>query len=251
MPAVSDPRALVFDDLRAEQERLESVLDALDDDSWASESGAPGWSVADVVLHLAISEELVVATLAVGDPTVGLERGASSMDEAMDAMVQAQRAEPAAVFARWREGRRRALEALSAADPERPVAWAAAPLRPATLATTRLAEHWAHGLDITAPLGIDFDDTQRLRHVAWLAHRSLPYAFALAGLPAAEVRCVLIGPGGDPWEFGPEDGPSTLEGPAGEFCRVAARRLRPEDTRLVASGPAGARALALVRTYAA
>ena len=47
------------------------------------------------------------------------------------------------------------------------------PIRPATLATTRLAEHWAHGLDITVPLGISFPDTGRLRHVAWLAHRSL------------------------------------------------------------------------------
>jgi hypothetical protein len=36
-------------------------------------------------------------------------------------------------------------------------------LKPATLATTRLAEHWAHGLDITRPLGIAFPDTARLR----------------------------------------------------------------------------------------
>ena len=32
------------------------------------------------------------------------------------------------------------------------------PVKPATLATTRLAEHWAHGLDITVPLGIKFPE---------------------------------------------------------------------------------------------
>ena len=52
-----------------------------------------------------------------------------------------------------------------------------------TLATTRLAEHWAHGLDIAGPLGADFPDTGRLRHIAWLAHRTLPYALSLAGEP--------------------------------------------------------------------
>ena len=57
----------------------------------------------------------------------------------------------------------------------------AAPVKPATLATTRLAEHWAHGLHITGPLGVDSPDTERLRHVAWLAHRTLPYAMTLAG----------------------------------------------------------------------
>jgi hypothetical protein len=33
----------------------------------------------------------------------------------------------------------------------------------------RLAEHWAHGMDITGPLSLDFPDTGRLRHVARLS----------------------------------------------------------------------------------
>ena len=49
-----------------------------------------------------------------------------------------------------------------AADPDRPLEWVGAPVKPATLATTRLAEHWAHGLDIAGPLGAEFPDTGRL-----------------------------------------------------------------------------------------
>lgn len=249
--AAASGAAGVLDDLRAEEERLEAILSGLGDAEWTTPSTAPGWSVADVVLHLAISEEAVLATLGVAGEARDFERGGAGIDELMDDMVRAERAAPAVVFERWRRGRRRALDALSAADPDRALSWAAAPLRPGTLATTRLAEHWAHGLDITGGLGITLEDTARLRHVAWLAHRSLPYAFALDGEPAPAVRCVLDGPEGERWEFGPADAGTTVEGPAGEFCRVAARRLTPEQTRLVASGPHGDEVLTRFRTYAA
>ena len=52
----------IFDDLAAEQGRLEKILLGLDEARWLSASGAQGWTVADVVLHLAQSEEGVEAT---------------------------------------------------------------------------------------------------------------------------------------------------------------------------------------------
>jgi hypothetical protein len=56
----------------------------------------------------------------------------------------------------------------------------------------RLAEHWAHGLDITWPLGIPFPDTDRLRHIAWLAHRAACRTrFALAKAATPDVACDL------------------------------------------------------------
>jgi uncharacterized protein (TIGR03084 family) len=115
-----------------------------------------------------------------------------------------------------------------------------------------LAEHWAHGLDITGPLGLEFPDTDRLRHVAWLAHRTLPYALAVAGEPpTVAVRCELTDPAGsETWRYGPAEAESAITGPAGEFCRVAVRRLAPADARLTATGPHGATALRVLRTYA-
>jgi len=242
----------VFDDLRAEQDRLEAILLALDEPAWTCPSAAPGWSVADVVLHLAITEEAVLATLAAGDAAAQMDSGSPGIDQVMDDMVRAQKgAEPSAIFERWREARLRAVEALAVADPARPLAWAAAPLRPVTLATTRLAEHWAHGLDITEPLGIAWEDTARLRHVAWLAHRSLPYAFSLAGLSTVDVQFVLDGPDKDTWIFGSDESQSQVSGPAGDLCRVATQRMPADKSALSTTGPHGATALALVRTYAA
>jgi hypothetical protein len=67
----------------------------------------------------------------------------------------------------------------------------------------------------------------------------------------APVRCELTAPdGASAWRFGPPEAESAIAGPAGEFCRVAAQRLAPADSGLTASGPHGAAALRLVRTYA-
>ena len=247
----------IFDDLGAEQERLEKILLGLDEAQWMSASGAPGWTIADVVLHLAQSEDAVLATAThgrlrggLGAPVLG--RAGETMDERAAEAVRMERAAPAEVFERWQRARRAALAALTAADPDQPVEWMVGALKPATLATTRLAEHWAHGLDITGPLGADFPDTGRLRHIAWLAHRTLPYALGVAGEPPATVRVEVTGPdGAEMWRFGPAEAESAITGAAGEFCRVAVRRLDPARTGLRASGPHGATALRLVRTYAA
>jgi uncharacterized protein (TIGR03084 family) len=243
----------IFEDLGAEQERLEKILLGLDEWQWTSASGAQSWTIADVVLHLAQSEEAVEATVTRGTLRGGLGAAAGdTMDERAAEAVRMERAAPAQVLGRWQRARQGALAALRTADPDRPVPWVAGPLKPATLATTRLAEHWAHGLDITQPLGVEFPDMDRLRHVAWLAHRTLPYALSVAGGTAAPVRVEVTAPdGADTWRFGPADADSAITGAAGEFCRVAVRRLDPARTGLQASGPHGATALRLVRTYAA
>jgi uncharacterized protein (TIGR03084 family) len=241
----------IFDDLEAEQDRLEDILAGLDEAQWAAASGAKGWTVSDVVLHLAQSEEAVLASTAGASWELRLASG-TNLDQVMDQLVQAERTEPALIFQRWRAARRGAVRALRDADPGQPLSWVAARLKPATLATTRLAEHWAHGLDITGPLGIAFPDTDRLHHVAWLAHRSLTYAFALAGEQAHEVRCDVTAPDGAvTWHFGPAGADSVISGPAGVFCRVAAQRLAPAESGLRATGPYGPAALGVLRTYAA
>jgi uncharacterized protein (TIGR03084 family) len=241
----------IFDDLEAEQDALAAVLTGLTGEQWLAPSAAAGWTVTDVLLHLAQTEEAVVATASGRGPTaVGAPD--LSTDDRMEEWVQAERAEPEQVLDRWQQARRGAVATLRSADPDTVLAWAAAPLKPATLATTRLAEHWAHALDIAGPLGLPYPDTGRLRNVAWLAHRTLPYAFAVTKqeMPGP-VFCDLTGPDGTPWPFGPADAESVISGPAAAFCRVAAQRLAPGDSGLTTTGPHADEALRVVRTYAA
>lgn len=240
----------IFDDLEAEEDQLEQILSGLNDDDWSRRSGASGWTIADVVLHLAQTEEAVVAATTGDSPLPDWGQYGDSVDEVMDTLVRTERGAPEEALRRWRAARRAALAGLRQADPQRPVPWVVSPLKPQTLATTRLAEHWAHALDVTGPLGIHYPDTARLRHVAWLSHHMLPYAFALAGQPAHEVYCELVAPDGDVWRLGSPQAGSAITGPAGTFCRVAAQRLAPEDSGLVTTGPHGDAALRVLRTYA-
>ena len=245
------PLLEVVADLEAEEDCLDAFLSAITAEQWSLPSAAPGWTVRDVVVHLAQTEEAVTMSLEYGDRFGVWDRGERPLDDAVDEAVRSERAPSTEVFERWRAARRAALDALRTADPDRRVPWAAAPLRPVVLATTRLAEHWAHALDIATAVGVDVPDTARLRHIAWLGHRTLPYAFGLDGLEPRDVYCELAGPDGESWRFGPADAESTISGSAGEFCRVGARRLSPEQTSLVPTGPHAAAALRVLRNYAA
>lgn len=240
----------VIDDLAAEQECLDAVLAGLPGPAWLTASGAAGWTIADVVLHLAQSEEGVAATVAGAANPMDWRRFGDTVDDAMAAWVRSESTDPAAIFERWRAACRASVAALRSADPARPLTWVATALKPRTLATTRLAEHWAHALDVTGPLGIAYPDTDRLRHIAWLGFNTLPYAFALAGEEPHDVFCELVGPDGATWRYGDPGAGSSITGPAGAFCRVGARRLAADDSGLDTTGPYGRAALRVLRNYA-
>ncbi len=240
----------IFDDVQAEYEQLDAVLATLTPAQWSRPSAAEGWTVSDVVLHLAQSEELAAASIA-GNVAPFARMRAGGVDALADDLVTAQRdIAPADLLARWRSAAFATPAALRALPKGTRLPWINGRMSAAALATTRLAEHWAHAHDITAPLGIPYPDTPRLRHVAWLGHRTLPYAFAVDGVEGGPVYCELISPDGDLWPFGDPAAPSTITGTAADFCRVGARRLAPADSALKATGPHGPQALAALRNYA-
>lgn len=127
---------------------------------------------------------------------------------------------------RWQTARHAARATLREADPSQPHAWAAASLKPRTLARTRLAEYRAHALDSTGPLGIDHPDTARLAHIAWLGHSTLPYAFALAEEPPH----VVYG------ELPPPMEPLGISAAQGRHVVPATR---PESASLTSATPGG------------
>lgn len=242
----------MFEALEAEQEQLALMLGSLDDPEWSRPSACAGWIVSDVVLHLAQTEETVVATVTGGGFDVPGAASGATVDELMDEWVAAQRGgSPDEVLERWRIASRAAVTSLKEADPDVQVAWAATPLKPRTLATTRLSEHWIHAQDIAGPLGRDYPDTDRLWNIAWLAHRTVPFAYARAGRDdPPSVYLELEGPSGDSWTFGSPDADVSVAGTASGLCRVAARRLPPEASGLESRGERAAEVLSLIRTYA-
>ena len=123
-----------------------------------------------------------------------------------------------------------------------------------SLATARLMECWAHGLDCFAALGVQPVDTDRLVHVAWLGWRSLPYAFAVTGAqPAAppdQLRVELRAPSGGLWTFGPAHYSARVRGDAGVWCRVVTHRWRDlKPPPLEAEGALAEQAVGIAQAF--
>ncbi len=74
------------------------------------------------------------------------------------------------------------------------------------MATARLMETWAHGLDVADALGVKRPATARLRSIAHIGVRTRDFAFAVNGLtpPAEPFRVELRAPDGSTWSWGPE-----------------------------------------------
>ncbi|MBV9039834.1 MAG: maleylpyruvate isomerase family mycothiol-dependent enzyme, partial [Acidimicrobiia bacterium] len=222
-------------------------------------SRCEGWTVADVVLHLAQTNEMAIASVDGRYPEylaqVGrqLEAVAANVDDGAAHMVAAERDRPLPQLkSRWRSSVDDFLARLYGADFHRRVQWVAGELSTRTLVTTRLAETWIHTGDVTDALGIELKPSDRLRHIARLAWRTLPYAFARAGRElSGPVAFELTGPTGDRWDFIPDEAPvTTVRGQGLELCLVAARRVEPAQTSLTADGADADAVLDLVRTYA-
>jgi uncharacterized protein (TIGR03084 family) len=248
-----------LDALTEQQDELAGLLHRRPDDDWHLPTPmCPGWDVADVVLHLAQTNEAAIASAQgrladFGERLAGAQGDASNVDDTADQMVMAQRGAPVAeLHDRWRKGVDELRTVLAESDPHTRVMWVAGELSIRTLGTTRLAETWIHTNDVADAFGVTLVAGDRLRHVARLAWRTLPYAFAQAGRElSGPVAFELRGPTGEAWNFVPDETPrTTIRGDGVELCLVAGRRLTPTDTGLQGEGPDADAVLELVRTYA-
>jgi len=246
--------------LAEQQGELTAILDGLDDAAWQRPSRCEGWTVGDVVLHLAQTNEMAIASVdgrfADYLADVGRELGDSpgaSVDDGAALMVAKERDRPLAdLKARWRSTVNEFLGRLDHADFHERVTWVAGELSIRTLVTTRLAETWIHTGDVADGVGVELQPKERLKHVARLAWRTLPYAFARDGRElSGPVAFELRGPSGDRWDFVPDEPAlTTIRGDGVDLCLVAARRAEPARTSLEGEGPDADAVLELVRTYA-
>ena len=144
------------------------------------------------------------------------------------------------------------VDELVKCAPKQRIPWFAMPMSARSLATARLMETWAHGLDCFDALGAEPVDTDRLRHVAFIAYLARPYAYQVNGLvmPPVPLRLELWLPSGIFLSQGLEDAEDLVRGQSSEFCRVAVRRRHWKDTSLVVKGREARRFIEIVQTYA-
>ena len=164
-------------DLVAEHRVLDELVGPLPAEVWAKPSPSPGWTLAHQIHHLDVSEGAALLAL-----TGHSDQVFSPTGRWPDRPLPP---DPAEVLGNWRASRAASLEAMAALDAKAPVIWGDGPMTCRSFATARLMETWAHGLDCFATVGAEPTDTDRLRHVAHIGYRALPYAFQSQGITPA------------------------------------------------------------------
>ena len=230
-----DLRTLI-EDVRAEH--LDLVALVTDRQLDAATPAVP-WDVRDTVAHLAGTD--VEATKAVTDPTLFLAElpaVAQNVEGFLRSQLTSRRAlSRGDLLSGWRTGLAALLDALTAMPAGTKVPWYGPPMSPASFATARLMEYWAHGQDVADAYGVPRAPTARLRHICHLGVRTRLFSYANRGLPApvGDVRVTLEAPDGSTWSWG--EGDDAVTGNAEHFCLLVTQRRHRSELDLSAGGP--------------
>ena len=238
-------------DLRAEQTDLRTIVKGAD---LSTPTPAEGWDVRDTISHLAGTD--VEATLAMTDPdafVAKLPQVGADIDGFLTRQLTERRDLPPEVFlADWQRGFESLLEAFEKVDPAAKLPWYGPPMSPASFATARLMEYWAHGQDVADGLGFTRMPTSRLRHICHIGFRTRGFSYANRGRtpPDVGVRLELTAPDGTTWRYGDDDAPESVTGPALDFCLLVTQRRHRDDVDVTAHGAAADEWLSIAQAYA-
>jgi len=239
----------ILSDLVAEEQSLDQLLQKIAIRDWTRRKTARGWTIQDVVAFLALSEEFALSVIEDGETAIRESDGYGSLDEYASPGIERGRSmRPQDVIEWWRGARAGVVDALSRMGPSDRLPWFGGNIAARSFATARLTETWAFGLDVQAIADMEAEDTARIRHITRFGWQSLAYAFKRAGHVYVPIRLEVIGPGYAKWVHGPEDSDQRIKGAAGEWCRVATRRMAASDTSLRAEGDVAVLALEIVST---
>ena len=241
-------------DLRAESEALDALVANLAPEQWATPTPAPRWTIAHQIGHLLWTDRLALTSIT---DEAGFTAIVAAAQPKMDTFVDDGADELAAqpperLLADWRRTRRDLHAALPTVADGRKLLWFGPPMGAASMATARLMETWAHGLDVADALGVAVVPTERLRSIAHLGVRTRDFAFTVHGLtpPAEPFRIELTAPDGTEWAWGPDDAAQRVTGTALDFCYLVTQRRARAGLDLHARGADAEKWLDIAQAFA-
>lgn len=233
-------------DFTAECEALHALLSPLSEADFERETQFKGWKINDVMAHLHAGDVSAAMTL-LDPPAFEAEKkrrlAARAAGESM--LVYQQNAtgnlEGQALLASWRASAAKTAAAYADAEPKQRVKWAGPDMSARSSITARLMETWAHAQAIYDVLGVERQESDRIRAIAHLGAITFNWTFANRGEtppgPAPHIR--LTAPSGEIWEWNADQAPpgERVEGSAVAFAQVAAQTRNFVDVDLRATGP--------------
>jgi uncharacterized protein (TIGR03084 family) len=160
--------------------------------------------------------------------------------------------DPGALLDWFRSSRARLVKDFATLSPKARISWFGPDMSILSAVTARLMETWAHGQDVADALGLEYPQSDRLRHIADLGVKTLGFSFTNRGLKAPDVpvRVRLIAPDGSELSWGPEDAVNSVSGPVVDFCLVVTQRRHRDDSALLTEGPVADEWMSIAQAYA-
>ncbi len=249
--SAADP---IIDDLQDESDSLDGLVTGLPPQRWAMATPAPGWTIAHQIGHLLWTDRVALTSVTDEAGFDALLVAAQSnpfgfVDAAAEELAALP---PTQLLADWRGTRADLHAALRTVPDGQKLRWFGPPMSAASMATARLMETWAHGLDVADALGVAVTPSARLKSIAHLGVRTRDFAFTVHGLtpPADPFRVELNAPDGGTWTWGPPDAAQRVSGSALDFCYLVTQRRPRAELDVVAVGTDAQRWLSIAQAFA-
>ena len=251
---MADTAAAVIADLRAESDDLDHLVADLPPDDWARPTPAEGWTIAHQIAHLWWTDRVSVVAVTDADGfaeilTEAWKNPLGFVDAAAEELAQTP---PTDILAQWRSTRTALHDALAGVTDGRKLPWFGPPMSATSMASARLMETWAHGVDVADALGARREPTDRLRPIAHIGVRTRDFAYSVNELPppAEMFHVELSAPSGDVWTWGPQEAAQRVTGSAEDFCLLVTQRRALRDLDVTAVGADAQQWLTIAQAFA-
>lgn len=231
-------------DFKAECDQIHSLLKDKKSDIFDQITLFKSWTIGDIIGHLHLWN--IAADLSLNDPDGFMKFAAQAMTKlgsgASHTDLQNEYFEDQTdldIFTAWAAYYPEMATRFKNADPEKRLKWVGPDMSTRSSIIARQMEHWAHAQAIFDVLGVDRENSDRLKNVAHIGVTTFSWSFRVRGEtpPAPKPFVKLTAPSGKIWTWNDEQADNRVEGLAEEFSQIVTQCRNFGDTNLVATGP--------------
>jgi uncharacterized protein (TIGR03084 family) len=230
-------------DFHEECDSIAEILRDFSETDFTRETLFKQWTISDIIKHLHLWN--IAAHLSLTD-TDAFQSLAVKVMTAMAAGATHQSLQneyfsgtsDLQLYQDWRTFYPDMATEFAQADPEKRIKWMGPDMSVQSCIIARQMEHWAHAQAIFDVLGLERQNTDRLKNVAHIGVTTYSWSFKVRGLtpPLPKPYVRLTAPSGAIWEWNdPQEG-NRVEGLAEDFCQVVTQCRNIGDTQIKTIG---------------
>ena len=244
-------------DFKEESDSLYEILINCKEENFLSKTQFKSWTINDVIYHLHVWN--IAATLSLKNE----QKFKEFMDDFLGAIKKGDSAriyekklsknlEGIDLLKLWKEGYDNVSDEFANSDPKKRVKWAGPDMSVRSSITARHMETWAHGQEVYDHLGINRNDTDRVKNIVVIGVNTFAWTFINRNLdvPKKMPKLILFSPSNTKWVWNEENEDDEITGSASEFCQVVTQVRNIEDTELEVKGEIAKKWMSIAQCFA-